>query len=109
MISFQMEDLLGRYQRDTLDPLVMHRQVLLVLLHRYHLHYEDTGSYAVASPKAKSLIDAINPIIEESVAKAGSDGKTQYEKWVDEAQALFIALGDKAAEENPNEESGDLD
>lgn len=71
--------------------------------------YEDTGSYAVASPKAKSLIDAINPIIEESVAKAGADGKTQYEKWVDEAQALFIALGDKAAEENPNEESGDLD
>ena len=71
--------------------------------------YEDTGSYAVAAPNSKALIDAINPIIEQEVAKVKENGKTTYEVWVDEAQALFVALGDNAAEENPDDESGDLD
>ena len=71
--------------------------------------YEDTGSYAVAAPKSKALIDAINPIIEQEVAKVKENGKTTYEVWVEEAQALFVALGDNAAEENPDDESGDLD
>ena len=71
--------------------------------------YEDTGSYAVAAPKSNALIKAINPIIEGEVAKTYKDGKTLYETWVDEAQTLFIALGDNASEANPDDESGDLD
>lgn len=70
--------------------------------------YEDTGSYCVSSPDKKALIDAINPYIEKEVTKV-TNGKSLYEAWIDEAQALFIALGDKAKEENPDEESGDLD
>ena len=70
--------------------------------------YEDTGSYCVASPKAQALIEAINPIIEGEVTKV-TNGKTLYETWIDEAQALFIALGDKAQEANPDDDSGDLD
>ena len=37
------------------------------------------------------------------------NGKTLYDTWIEEAQALFIALGDNAKEENPEDESGDLD
>ena len=70
--------------------------------------YEDTGSYCVAAPNKKALIDAINPYIENEVAKV-ENGKSLYEKWIDEAQALFISLGDKAKEENPDDDSGDLD
>ena len=70
--------------------------------------YEDTGSYCVAAPNKKALIDAINPYIEGEVAKE-KNGKTLYDTWIDEAQALFIALGDNAKEENPEDESGDLD
>lgn len=71
--------------------------------------YEDTGSYAVAAPNAKALITAINPIIEGEVTKIVKDNKTLYETWIDEANILFIALGDNASEANPDDESGDLD
>lgn len=70
--------------------------------------YEDTGSYCVAAPNKKALIDAINPYIENEVAKE-KNGKTLYDTWIEEAQALFISLGDNAKEENPEDESGDLD
>ena len=55
-----------------------------------------------------NLGDAINPYIENEVAKE-NNGKTLYDTWIEEAQALFISLGDNAKEENPEDESGDLD
>lgn len=70
--------------------------------------YEDTGSYCVAAPNKTALIEAINKIIGEDVVKV-TNGKSLYETWIDEAQALFISLGENAAEENPDDESGDLD
>ena len=71
--------------------------------------YDDSGSYAVAAPNNMALIEAINPIIEDEVSKTQTNGKTLYETWIEEAQALFASLGDNAAEENPDDESGDLD
>lgn len=68
--------------------------------------FEDTGSYAIAAPTKMELVKAINPIIEKA-ATAQANGKTMYETWKEEAEALFVSLGDNASEANPEE--GDLD
>ena len=65
--------------------------------------YEDTGSYAVAAPGNTSLINAINPLIAK-VQEKNEEGKTMYDIWTDEANALFEQLGSNASEENPDDD-----
>lgn len=60
--------------------------------------FKDTGSFAICKKGNTALADLLNKTIDELQAKKA------YEKWVEEADAVFNGLGDKAAEIIPEEE-----
>jgi len=61
-------------------------------------NFKDTGSFALFKSDNTALATAVNQVITELNAK------NAYDKWVDEATALFSGLGSKAQEIIPEEE-----
>ena len=62
----------------------------------FQFEVESSALFAILQKDNTALAEAINPICEE-VAKG------QYQTWLDEADALFLTLGDNAGELVPEE------
>lgn len=68
-----------------------------IVMSDFQFEVEDSALYAIFKKDNQALADKVSPICEE-VAKG------QYQTWLEEADALFLALGDNAGELIPDEE-----
>jgi polar amino acid transport system substrate-binding protein len=67
-----------------------------IVMSDFQFEVESSALFAILQKDNTALAEVINPICEE-VAKG------QYQTWLDEADALFLALGDNAGELVPEE------